>query len=113
MSLPSAAPDAVREQRLAELLDLMTGREQRGEPSGVEQFVREYPDLAEELRRLWAAVQVAGAFGRPAAKKSLHSAPTELEPSRPPPDSSEPPRRFGDYELLEEVGHGGMGKVYR
>ena len=46
MSLPSAAPDALREQRLAEPLDLMTGREQRGEPSGVEQVAREHPDLA-------------------------------------------------------------------
>jgi serine/threonine-protein kinase len=103
----STASDTVRDQQLAGLLDQLTDRRRRGEFVDVESLARQHPEMAEELRRLWAAVQVAGVFGKSSAPSLPPAKPQAVSPA------ATLPRRFGDYELLEEIGRGGMGIVYK
>ena len=111
----SSTPDAGKpaedatayDQELAELLSLAEDALQRGEPRELEELCQQHPEHAEELRLLLATARVAEMAGDQFRHESGvdEAVSAQLELSLP--------LCLGDYELVEEIGRGGMGVVFR
>lgn len=95
------------EERLAQLLGSLTDRMHSGESIELEDVCKQHPQFADDLRDLWGAVMLANWAGSSADTRAISS------PTRSAGTKIELPCTFGDYTLIEEIGRGGMGVVYR
>jgi WD40 repeat protein/serine/threonine protein kinase len=86
---------------LDRLAEEFAERYRKGERPALQEYLDRYPELADELRELLPAMaqieQVKEDAGDPGGA---------CGPAAPPL------RQLGDYHILREVGHGGMGVVY-
>ncbi len=114
--------DSSREARIQEAIVDYLAAVERGEQPDRDPFLARHADIAEELQKLISAIPSSGQMaGTPDASRptillppvsGLRAETIALEGQTP----SKPRtfvRRFGDYELLEEIARGGMGVVYR
>ncbi|MEM9381005.1 MAG: protein kinase [Planctomycetota bacterium] len=88
-------PDVARLVRVDEIVTAAMERARSGQRISIDAIVAEHPDLAEELG---AALEAVASMERTVARAEG--------------ESLEMPDRIGPYEVVRELGRGGMGIVY-
>lgn len=79
---------------LSEIIDDFMRRRRRGETPSLSSLTAQHPELAQELRELLPLV-------------------SQVEDASRTTGASQAPTQLGDYQLVEEIGRGAMGIVYR
>jgi serine/threonine-protein kinase len=95
------------DERLASILDGLTEQVANGGTPDIDQAVEENPDLAVEIRELWATMALADDL---ATVSQLFE---DLPAVAPAPPPTQVPAPFANFIPIEEIGRGGMGVVYR
>jgi WD40 repeat protein/serine/threonine protein kinase len=96
---------------LADWVEELADRIQAGEAVDLDAYTREFPERAEELRRLLPTIEMMASFGKSPVADATSSHWCGLA-SREPVGQDGPLGTLGDFQILREVGRGAMGIVY-
>ena len=91
-------PTATERDNVERLADAFLARYRAGRRPSIDEFVCEYPELADELRGLLKALVILEE--------------NSLAADRETQSADGLPRQIGDFLVLREIGRGGMGIVY-
>jgi serine/threonine protein kinase len=103
-TLAGADAPGVSEFEFAALIERLTAKIQDGESVALEQILREFPQHEERLRQLFPAIRALADMGSSSRRDARPAGQS---------DFAHPVRGLlGDFQIVREVGRGGMGVVY-
>src|SRR5262249_55960284 len=101
MSKAPPVSDTSAEALMGAVVDDFLARLDRGERPELDEYARQYPELATVLRNMLPTLAVMHASATACPRMADRLA-TPIEPDCP----------LGDFRLVREIGRGGMGVVY-